>query len=70
MTQTQFTLPQTSMCTVLWLRNGTMHEELIATPSTNERLKDIMFANFKCGWSEIRAVKGVNPHEMFCGNVN
>ena len=56
-----FKLPTTALVTVVWYRNGIKHEELITTPKNNEALFDEMRTQHKVGYSDIRAVKAVNP---------
>ncbi len=60
----QFHLPNTKMSVVVWYRSGKRNEVLIATPPTNNRLKDVMFTGHKVGFSEIRAVKAVETGEL------
>lgn len=57
---TNFKLPETKMCVVVWYRNGVKGETLISTPASNKGLVNVMFAN-RVGASEIRAVKSVEP---------
>lgn len=58
MTKTNFVLPNTRLCNVVWFRNGVRTETTIPTPETNTGLVNKMF-EYKVGASEIRAVK---PH--------
>ncbi len=58
--KTNFTLPQTKLCVVVWYRNNTANETLIPTPANNRILVDTMLSH-RVGCSEIRAVKPVNP---------
>lgn len=57
---TNFKLPQTKLCVVVWYRNNQKHEELIETPATNNQLTNLMLAKH-VGRSEIRAIKPVDP---------
>ena len=61
--KTNFTLPTTKTCIVIWYRDGMKHEELIDTPANNDRLVEVMLKR-RVGFSEIRAVKSVNPDEL------
>lgn len=63
MPTTNFKLPTTKLCIVVWYRNGIKHETLINTPSTNEMLVTTMFQH-RVGASELRAVKEVNPLDL------
>jgi aspartate carbamoyltransferase catalytic subunit len=56
-----FVLPQTKMCVVVWYRNGKKNETLIDTPRTNAGLFDLMLMRHHVGYSEIRAIKSVEP---------
>lgn len=56
-----FVLPQTKMCVVVWYRNGKKSEQLIDTPRTNAALFDLMLMRHHVGYSEIRALKPVEP---------
>jgi len=60
---TNFKLPQTKMCVVVWYRNGTRTEHLIQTPQSNLGLTNVMFQH-RVGPSEIRAVKAVEPQAL------
>ena len=55
--KTNFKLPTTKMCIVVWYRNGEKHEQLINTPANNDCLVDTMLMKYHVGYSEIRAVK-------------
>lgn len=57
---TNFTLPQTKLCTVVWFRNNQRNEVLIPTPANNKMLVNTMLTH-RVGASEIRAVKSVDP---------
>ncbi len=59
----KFKLPATKLCTVVWYRDGQPNETLIDTPPNNNRLIDIMLGHC-VGYSEIRAVKAVEPLEL------
>jgi hypothetical protein len=59
----QFKLPQTSMCIVVWYRNGVKHEQLIDTPFNSAALIDTMLMKYHVGYSELRAVLAVDPKE-------
>ena len=61
--KTNFVLPTTKLCTVIWYRNGEKHEQLINTPANNDRLVEVMLSH-KVGYSEIRAVKSVEPNGL------
>ena len=56
-----FVLPKTKMCVVVWYRNGKKNETLIDTPRSNATLFDLMLMNHHVGYSEIRAIKSVEP---------
>jgi len=56
-----FVLPQTKMCVVVWYRNGAKNETLIDTPRSNNSLFDLMLMRHHVGYSEIRALKAVEP---------
>jgi hypothetical protein len=56
-----FVLPQTKMCVVVWYRNNQKHEQLIDTPRSNASLFDLMLMRHHVGYSEIRALKPVEP---------
>ena len=58
-----FKLPSTSMCVVVWYRNGVKHETLIDTPCNSNHLIDFMLMNHHVGCSEIRTVLSVDPKE-------
>ncbi len=64
MKTTNFQLPKTASCIVVWYRNGVKNETLITTPETNSGLVNTMFMTYRVGPSEIRAVKGVNPKDL------
>ena len=61
---TNFKLPPTSMCVVVWYRNGVKGEILIPTPETTVGLKNVMFNQHRVGISEVRAVKSVEPQSL------
>jgi len=61
--KTNFKLPTTKMCIVVWYRNGEKHEQLINTPANNDRLVEVMLSH-KVGYSEIRAVMAVDPDKL------
>lgn len=63
MLATNFKLPTTKLCTVVWYRNGTKGEVLMPTPANNNQLVQIMFEH-RVGRSEIRAVKPVDPTSL------
>lgn len=65
---TNFTLPQTKLCVVVWFRNGKRSETLIDTPRTNESLVLTMLGH-RVGRSEIRAVKGVDASNLIRSRV-
>jgi hypothetical protein len=67
MAKTNFTLPKSSMCVVVWYRNGKKNETLLPTPVTNDDLRNKMLTEHKVGFSELRAVKAVTATEMFRG---
>ena len=60
---TNFTLPETKLCVVVWVRNGKRQEVLMDTPASNEKLTLAMLER-KVGRSEIRAIKAVNLHTL------
>jgi hypothetical protein len=57
--KTNFILPKTKMCIVIWYRNGEKHEQLMETPPNNEMLVYRMLMNYHVGFSEIRGIKSV-----------
>ena len=59
MTKPSFQLPTTTLCTVVWYRDGHRHEQLITTPKSNNDLRNEMLKH-RVGFSEIRAIKGVS----------
>jgi len=59
----QFKLPETSMCIVVWYRNNEKHEQLMDTPFNSNGLIDTMLMKYHVGFSEIRTVLSVDPHE-------
>lgn len=61
--KTNFTLPQSASCIVVWYRNGKKNETLIPTPANNDNLRNVMLTH-KVGYSEIRAVKAVNGSDI------
>jgi len=61
--KTNFKLPTTKMCIVVWYRNGEKHEQLINTPANNDRLVEVMLSH-KVGYSEIRAVLSIDPDKL------
>ena len=65
---TNFTLPATKLCVVVWYRNGKRSENLIPTPASNAALTNVMLAN-KEGRSEIRAIKPVHPGHLIGSRV-
>jgi hypothetical protein len=65
--KTNFKLPTTKMCIVVWYRDDVKHEQLIDTPANNDRLVDTMLMKYHVGYSEIRAVKSVEPAEFLGG---
>jgi len=68
--KTNFQLPTTSISIVVYKDNkGKLQETLIPTPANNDMLVWIMLKDFKVGYSQIRAVKAVNPHEMLRNDV-
>jgi hypothetical protein len=56
---TNFKLPETKICIVVWYRNGNKNETVIDTPKTNQVLVNTMFEH-RVGASEIRAIKGID----------
>jgi hypothetical protein len=60
-----FILPQTKTCVVVWYRDGKKNEQLMDTPRSSSSLIDLMLLNHHVGYSEIRAVKSVEPTELF-----
>ena len=52
------------MCVIIWDRNGQRNEVLIPSPQSSASLARTMFNNHRVGYSEIRAVKAVNPSEL------
>jgi hypothetical protein len=63
---TNFNIPKTNLCVVVWYRNNVKNETLITTPQSNAGLVTTMF-NHCVGASEIRAVKPVVATELFRG---
>ena len=61
MSKPTFQLPKTKLSVVIWFRNGKMNEQLITTPATSGSLLDTMLMKHRVGFSEIRAVKAVQP---------
>ena len=61
--KTNFVLPTTKLCVVIWYRNGEKHETLMDTPFNNAALTDTMLMKHHVGFSEIRAVLSVDPQE-------
>jgi len=61
--KTNFTLPKSTSCIVVWYRNGKKNETLIPTPATNDGLRNVMLQH-KVGYSEIRAVKSVDGNDI------
>jgi len=59
-----FVLPQTKTCVVVWYRNNIKCETYIDTPRTNSALFDLMLIRHHVGWSEIRALKSVDPRTL------
>lgn len=59
-----FVLPQTKTCVVVWYRSGVKCETYIDTPRTNAALFDLMLMRHHVGWSEIRALKPVDPKAL------
>lgn len=62
--KTNFKLPKTKMCIVVWYRNNVKNETLIETPPNNEILHNIMLMKHHVGYGEIRSVKSVNGKEL------
>jgi len=65
--KTNFALPTTKFCVVIWYRNGEKHETLMETPFNNTALTDTMLMKHHVGFSEIRAVKSVEPTQLLGG---
>ena len=65
--KTNFVLPTTKLCTVIWYRDGVKHETLIDTPANNEYLVYVMLTQHHVGFSEIRAVISVDPRQLIKG---
>jgi hypothetical protein len=63
-----FKLPTTKMCIVVWYRDGKMNETLIDTPFNNTALIDTMLMKHHVGYSELRAVKSVDPKAAIIRN--
>lgn len=61
--KTNFTLPKSTMCVVVWYRNNKKNETLIPTPSNNDTLRSEMLKK-QVGYSEIRAVKAVDGSDI------
>jgi len=61
--KTTFQLPKTKLTTVVWYRGNEAHETLIETPHSNDELRNAMLQH-KVGFSEIRAVKAVDPNAL------
>lgn len=61
---TNFRLPTTKTCVVVFYRNGKRGEVLIDTPRTNEGLKNKLVMEHRVGMSEVRALKPVNPTDL------
>jgi len=64
MMATQFKLPTSTMCIVVWYRNNKRNEVLMPTPQSNRGLAEIMFSKHHVGPSEIRAVKSVDAQDL------
>jgi len=62
--KTNFTLPKSTMCVVVWYRNNKKNETLIPTPSNNDNLRNTMLMQYQVGYGEIRAVKAVNGNDI------
>ena len=65
--KTNFILPQTPMCAVVWYRNDVKNETLIETPRSNNDLRNTMLMAHRVGFSEIRCIKSVEVAELFRG---
>jgi hypothetical protein len=63
MSKPNFVLPKTKTCFVVWYRDGKKNETLIDTPATTDKLFNVMLGH-KVGFSEIRAVKKVDGHDL------
>lgn len=61
---TNFRLPNTKTCVVVWYRNGMKNETLIDTPANMEALKNTMIMSHRVGMSEIRCLKAVRPADL------
>lgn len=59
MSATNFQLPKTKNCVVVWYRAGVRNEVTIPTPASNDSLVMTMVMKHKVGRSEIRTIKGV-----------
>jgi hypothetical protein len=65
MNKTNFVLPNTKMCVVVWYRDGKKMEDiLIETPKSNNDLRNTMLMNHRVGFSEIRALKAVDTNDL------
>ena len=60
----KFNLPKTKMCVVVFKKDDKIQELLLDTPLSNESLFATMLGH-KVGYSQIRAVKSVEPTELF-----
>lgn len=65
--KTNFALPTTKFSTVVWYRDGKSHEVLMPTPRSNDALRDLMLLKHHVGFSEIKAVKAVEPVQLLGG---
>jgi hypothetical protein len=63
MIKPNFKLPTSTMCIVVWYRNGNKNETLIKTPATNDGLFNVMLTH-RVGFSEIRSVKSVETGDL------
>jgi len=64
MTKTNFVLPQTKMCVVVWYRDNKKNETLIETPRSNNDLRNTMLMKHRVGFSEIRCIKSVDGNDL------
>lgn len=62
--KTNFELPKTPTCDVVWYRNGKKNVTTIETPANNDMLVHRMLMDHKVGFGEIRAVKAINTGEL------
>lgn len=61
---TNFRLPETRTCIVVWYRHDRKNEILMDTPANMEALKNKLIMEHKVGMSEVRAIKSVIPNEL------